>query len=115
MEINQLTAVGALCLACFGALGATVRWAHREFKIQGDKLDKLEKENLYLVRLYGEVRVRLHRVKLAFDMVSVELTAHDPHSHVLASARLIMNEAFPVDDKMPPEFAELLRAIDGRE
>lgn len=108
---EQLAALGALALACFGAIGGTVRWAHREFKEQAGKLDKLEKENLALLRLYSRVQIRLHRVKLAFDLVATELHRRDPSNFALSSAEAILKEAFPPEPEHPPDMEELLRDL----
>lgn len=113
--VEQFAAIGGLGLACFGAIGGTVRWAHREFKEQGRKLDRLEKENLLLLKLYGTVQVRLHRFKLAFDMVAAELHNRDPLNKALAAAKIILNEAFPVDADTPPDMEAMLHDIDGDE
>lgn len=109
MEINQLATTGALAITCFGAIGATVRWAYREFRVLGSHLERVEKENLLLIRLYGQLKVRLERVRLAFDMVDAELSTISPQSHALSAARRIFREAFPVDPETPEEMDELLR------
>lgn len=111
MEYDQLIALIAVTLACFGAIGGTVRWAHREFKEQAGKLDKLEKENLALVRLYSRVQIRLDRVKLAFDLVAAELHRRDPGNKALSAAEKILREAFPPEPKTPPDMEELLRDL----
>jgi hypothetical protein len=109
--LEQLAAFGALALACFGAIGGTVRWAHREFKEQRARTDKLEKENLALIRLYSRVQIRLDRVKLAFDLVAAELHRRDPGNKALASAEKILREAFPPDSTTPPDMQDLLREL----
>lgn len=111
MGYEQLAVIGTLALACFGAIGGTVRWAHREFKDQRGKLEKLERENLGLVRLYSRVQIRLDRVRLAFDLVAAELHRRDPGNKALASAEAILKAAFPVEPENPPNMEELLRDL----
>lgn len=76
-------------------------------------LDRREKEHREETEArLGAVESKLSAVSMALFEAIGELQRLDPFSPILASARLVLQQAYPVDPDMPAEIKALIRRVD---
>jgi hypothetical protein len=114
MALGEIIAIAGAGAAVFGSIGATVRWAAAQFRVQGTKLAKLEAEYASLYREHGLVLVRLERFRLAFQMVASELSRKSPGNSALVHAKALLDDAFKVESDLPDDIKELLARLDEK-
>jgi hypothetical protein len=115
---GEIVALMGAALAIFGAIGGTVRWAAIQFRAQGGKLAKLEREYATLYREHSLVLVRLERFRLAFRIVAAELSRKSPGDVALVHAKALLDESFRMEADLPDDIKNLLARIsaaDGRQ
>ena len=112
MTVAEIMAlIGAVGLI-LGSIGATIRWTAAQFRIQGQKLEKLEAEYASLYREHSLVLVRLERFRLAFQMVASELSRKSPGNSALVHAKALLDESFRLDPDLPTDIQSLLARMD---
>jgi hypothetical protein len=104
MTAAEIAALAGAALTLFGSIGATVRWAAGQFRVQADKLARLEGEHAALYREHSLVLVRIERFRLAFQMVAAELARKSPDNVALVHARALLDDSSrPAPDAAAPE------------
>jgi hypothetical protein len=115
MTAAEMLALAGTALAVFGSIGATVRWTAAQFRLQGEKLAKLEGEYAALYREHSLVLVRLERFRMAFQMVASELSRKSPGNIALVHAKALLDESFRLEPDLPSDLKSLLARIDAQQ
>jgi hypothetical protein len=108
MSPVEIAALAGTFITLLGSIGATVRWAAGQFRVQGQKLARLESEYAALYREHSLVLVRLERFRLAFQMVASELARKSPGNVALVHAKALLDEHFHLDPDLPDDLRTLL-------